>query len=275
MKKYCKIVIFSDLHYAPERPVNNGSIIDRKLTDYALPLLDNLIGKINKKIKPDAVFNLGDLVEDFNDKQQDLVNLKFIWNKLKAIKHPFYSLAGNHDLRSMDNREEVENIMGYNHSTFSVNINGYHFVLLGLDVKPELGRAYGGIFKTQFVSDKDLKWLKEDLKNNHLPVIMLSHFGIAEDDMKGNWWFEKNPDHALLGNRKELKEILSKDKNLIAVFSGHQHWTKFHIENNINYYVIGSMTENINDDGIPDGVYFEIELKDNNISILENRIRLD
>lgn len=275
MDKHCKIVLFSDLHYAPERPVNNGSIIDRKLTDSALPLLDKLIGKINSEIKPDVVFNLGDLVEDFNDKQQDLVNLKFIWNKLKEITFPFYSLAGNHDLRSMDSREEVEKIMEYKHSTFSVNLNGYHFVLLGLDVKPELGRAYGGIFKTQFLSDADLNWLKEDLKNNSLPVIVLSHFGIAEDKMKENWWFEKNPDHALLGNRRELKDILSKDKNLIAVFSGHQHWTKFHVENGISYYVIGSMTENINDDGIPDGVYFEIELNNNNISILENHIRIN
>lgn len=273
-KKNCKLVIFSDLHYAPVRPVNNGSVIDRKLTDFALPLLEKLIEKINNDIKPDIVFNLGDLVEDFNDKQQDLANLKLIWNKVKEIKHPFYSLAGNHDLRSMDNRVEVEKIMGYKHSTFSVDFEGYHFILLGLEVKPDLGRAYGGIFKTQFLSDEDLIWLRNDLKNNSLPVIVLSHFGIAEDDMKGNWWFERNPDHALLGNRKELKEILIKDKNLIAVFSGHQHWTKSHIENGINYYVIGSLTENINDDGIPDGVYFEIELKDKNISILENHIRL-
>jgi calcineurin-like phosphoesterase family protein len=268
------MVIFSDLHYAPERPVNNGSIIERKLTDEALPLLNNLIKSINEDIKPDVVFNLGDIVEDFNNKEDDIVNLNFIWNKLKEIKVPFYSLAGNHDLRSMDCREDVERIMGYKHSTFSVDLNGYHFVLLGLDVKSDLSREYGGILKTQFLSDEDLEWLRQDLKANSLPCVILSHFGIAEDNMKGNWWFEKNPDHALLGNRKELKEILSQDKNLIAVFSGHQHWTKFHIEKNINYYVIGSMTENINDDGIPDGVYFEIELKNKDISILEKHIRL-
>ena len=269
-----KVVMFSDLHYAPERPINNGSVIDRKLTDLALPLLDKLIEKINNKIKPDVVFNLGDLVEDFNDKNQDLVNLSFIWNKFKDIKVPFYSLIGNHDLRSMDSRTEVEKIMGYNHSTFSFDIKGYHFVLLGLDVNNKIGHEYGGIYKTQFISNKDLEWLKEDLKNNKLPCVVLSHFGVAEDDMKGNWWFEKNPSHALLGNRKELKEILKADKNLIAVFSGHQHWTKFNIEDNISYYVIGSMTENINDDNVPDGIYFEIELNDKNISILENHIRL-
>ena len=32
----CKLVVFSDIHYAPERPVNNGSIIDRKLTECAI-----------------------------------------------------------------------------------------------------------------------------------------------------------------------------------------------------------------------------------------------
>ncbi len=272
--KECKLVIFSDLHYAPERPVNNGSIIDRKLTDLALPILEKLMVEINNKIKPDVVFNLGDLVEDFNDKEKDIINLNFIWKKLKDLNFTFYSAAGNHDLRSMDCREEVEKIMGYKHSTYSVDIKGYHFVMLGLDVNNEIGHEFGGIFKTQFISKEDIEWLKNDLANNNLPVVVLTHFGLAEDDMKGNWWFEKNPDHGLLGNRKEIKEILKTDKNLIAVFSGHQHWTKFHIEDGISYYVIGSLSENINDDGVPDGVYFEVTLNGNNISILEKHIRL-
>lgn len=76
--------------------------------------------------------------------------------------------------------------------------------------------------------------------------------------MKGNWWFENCPQYAVLGNRKEIKDILNKDKNLIAVFSGHQHWTKKLIENGVNYYVLGSLTENINDNGVPDGVYYEV-----------------
>ena len=33
------------------------------------------------------------------------------------------AIAGNHDLRSMDSREEVERVMGYNHSTFSVDVH--------------------------------------------------------------------------------------------------------------------------------------------------------
>ncbi|MCI8655521.1 MAG: hypothetical protein HFJ48_06635, partial [Clostridia bacterium] len=117
----CKLVIFSDIHYAPEKPINNGSIIDRKLMEYAVPLLEQLIDKINNDIKPDVAINLGDLVEDFNDHDKDIINLNFIWKMLKRIKMPFYSLSGNHDLRSMSSRTEVEQIMEYEHSTFSVN----------------------------------------------------------------------------------------------------------------------------------------------------------
>lgn len=273
-KSKCKLVIFSDIHYAPEKPVNNGSIIDRKLTEYAIPILEQLIDRINNDIKPDVAINLGDLVEDFNDHDKDIINLNFIWNMLKDINVPFYSAIGNHDLRSMSSRTEVEQIMGYEHSTFSVDILGYHFVFLGLDVNKTSTVESGGILKTRCISEEDLEWLKNDLENNELPSLIFTHYGLAEDDMKGNWWFEKNPDHAVLGNRKEIKEILKNDENLVAVFSGHQHWTKKTIEDGISYYVVGSLTENINDDGVPDGVYFEVTLEGSKIEVEEKHIRL-
>ncbi len=138
-KAKCKIVIFSDAHYAPERPINNGSNIERKLTQYSIPLLHKLIDKINNEIKPDIVISLGDLIEDFNDHDKDIINLNFIWKFLKNIKVPFYSVTGNHDLRSMKSITEVEKIMGYNHSTFSIDMRGYHFIFLGLDVNTNLG----------------------------------------------------------------------------------------------------------------------------------------
>ena len=138
----------------------------------------------------------------------------------------------------------------------------------------EIDTSSGGILKTQFISSEDMIWLKEDLKLNKLPTILCVHFGVAEDDMRGNWWFESNPEHALLGNRKELKEILKNNKNILAVFSGHQHWTKTIVEDNIPYYILGSMTENINDNGIPDGVYFIVEVDGKKLNIIEKHIRL-
>ena len=268
-----KIVIFSDLHYAPELPVNNGSKIDRKLIQYAEPLLEKLTKHINTKIKPELVVNLGDSVEDFNDKEKDLVNLKYIWNKYKDINTEFISCIGNHDLRSMDSRTEVEEIFGYSHSTFSRDINGLHIVVLGTFVNNQIGTAEGGIFKTQYISKDDLLWLEKDLEATKLPSIICLHFGVAEDEMKGNWWFESCPETALLGNRKDLKTIIEKH-DVLAVFSGHQHWTKHIKENNVDYYVLGSLTENINEDGVPDGVYFIVEFDGKTLDVRTEHIRL-
>jgi len=269
-----KIVIFSDLHYAPEVPINNGSKIGRKLIKYSEPLLEKLTNKINNEIKPDLVLSLGDLIEDFNNHDKDIENLNYIWKELKKIKAPFYSCVGNHDMRSMLSREEVEKLMGYNHSTFSFNIDKLHIVILGTYINNKMGTAEGGIFKTQCISDEDIEWLKQDLAKNDLPTIVCLHFGVAEDDMKGNWWFETCPERALLGNRKELKEILKNNQNIIGVFSGHQHWTKKIVEDGISYYLTGSMTENINDDGIPDGVYFVVEFDGKKIDVIEKHIKL-
>lgn len=276
MNNKCKIVLFSDLHYAPEIPVNNGSEIGRKLIKQSLPIFEKLLYKINNEIKPDIVFNLGDLIEDYNDKEEDKKNYAFILNKLKNLTCPFYSATGNHDLRSMDSREELEQLMGYEHSTFSLDFMGYHFIVLGLELDNSQSHSYGGILKAHRVSKEDLDWLKNDLENNDKPCLLFSHYSLAEDEMIGNYWFGRgtNAYRGILGNNKEVKEILKGDKNLIAVFSAHQHWTKFHIEDGISHYVIGSLSENINDNGIPDGVYFEVELKDKNISILEKRIIL-
>lgn len=265
-----KLVIFSDIHYLDE---SHNEQYNRKLTKLAVPLFEKLNDEINNHIKPDLCIYLGDFIEDTNNHDQDIKNFKIIYNKFKSIKVPFYSALGNHDLRSMSSRDEIEKIIG-RYSTFSINVKGYHLVFLGLDVKNDLGIAEGGILKTQFISQDDLEWLKRDVQKNKLPCIIFNHFGIAEDNMKGNWWFENCAESALLANRNEVKEILKKHNNILGVFSGHQHWTKQIKEESINYYIVGSLTENINNDNIPDGVYFEVEINNQELKIVEKHIKL-
>lgn len=263
-----KLVVFSDVHYLDRK--YHGT---RKLTDYCIPLLDELTRRINDEIKPDVCICLGDIIQDTLNHDDDLKNMRFIWKKLNKINVPFYTCIGNHDLKMMNSRKEVEEVLGYKNATFSKDIEGYHLILMSTEVRNELGHEHGGIFKTQYMSDEDIEWLKEDLKNNKLPAILFTHYGIAEDNMKGNYWFEEDQDGALLKNRKEIKEII-KNNNVIAVINGHQHWSKQIIEDNINYYVVGSLIENIKDDGIPDGVYFIFDIDGEKINIQEHHIRL-
>lgn len=270
----CRLVIFSDIHYLDKRPEKLNFNLSRKLTQYSVEIVDKLINKINKD-KPDLSICMGDLIEDTFNHDKDITNYTYIWNKLKNIQVPFYSVIGNHDLRTMNSREELEKIMGYENATFSFNLKGYHFVILTTDIREDLGGNDGGVYKAQCMSEKDIRWLKEDLDKNKLPCVIFTHFGLAEDKQIGNYWFEKKPENGLMHNRKEIKNIIKNDNHVIAIFNGHQHWTKQLKEDGKNYYIVGSLTENIDMKGIPDGVYLEVELEDKNVKIKENHIKLE
>lgn len=270
--KKIKLVIFSDIHYAPIAVQKHFEGTRMKLTEYAPTLANALIKTVNK-LKPDAVISLGDLIQNAPTYEEDVNNLKHIWSVFKNFKVPFYSVAGNHDLLKIS-RKELSDIMGYNNHNFSKNINEYHLVFLGLDIDKTKTDKWAGIIKTKKLSNSTIKWLKEDLKNNNLPTLIFTHFGVAEDSMKDNVYFSKNNEAALVENRKELKQILDCDKNVLGVFSGHQHWTKQINENNINYFVLGSLIENIRNKSIPDGVYFEVSLKNNKLKVKEHHLKV-
>lgn len=269
----CKLVIFSDIHYLDKRPEKLDYNLNRKLTQYSVQIIKKLIDKINED-KPDISICLGDLIEDTFNHDKDIINYTYIWNKLKNIQVPFYSVIGNHDLRTMNSRKELEEIMKYKNATFSFNMNGYHFIILTTDIREDLGCNDGGIYKAQCMSEKELIWLKEDLEKNKLPCLIFTHFGLAEDKQKGNYWFEEKPEDALMDNRQEVKDIINKDENVIAIFNGHQHWTKKLREGGKNYYVVGSLTENTDMLGIPDGIYLEVKLEDRNVTIIEKHIEI-
>lgn len=269
----CKLIIFSDIHYLDSRPEKLDSNLSRKLTQYSVEIIDKLIDKINED-KPNVTVCLGDLIEDTFEHDKDITNYTYIWNKLKDIQVPFYSAIGNHDLRTMNSRKELQKIMNYEDATFSFDFNDYHFIILTTDIREDLGGDDGGIYKAQCMSEKEIDWLKKDLEKNKLPCIIFTHFGLAEDKQIGNYWFEKNPEAGLMNNRQKVKNIIKCDNNVIAIFSGHQHWTKKLQEEGKNYYVVGSLTENVDMLGVPDGIYLEVELKDRNVKIIEKHIKV-
>jgi hypothetical protein len=192
----------------------------------------------------------------------------------------------------MDSIRQVEEIIGYEKSTFSVDINGYHLIVLSTEIRNDLGTKNGGILKTQYVSNQNIEWLKNDLKENTLPCLIFTHYGLAENDMKDNYWFYINSELGLLKNRDIIKNIIKNDKNILAVFSGHLHTNGKFEEDGVTYYHVGSLTYNTEENGIPkykveelkdvknikehpDGIYFEVNLNGRNMEIIEHHIDLN
>ena len=264
-----KLCIFGDIHYIDKKPKWN---VNRKLVEYAEELTIKLVDKINNDIKPDIVINLGDMIQTSGNLEDDKKNIMHICNLLNKIQKPYYTLIGNHELKSVESNKEVLDLLNYKTASYSLDIDEYHLIFIGTDINNEDKK-----YRTQYISEKDLLWLEKDLEvSKDKKIFLFSHFGIAEDiNIKENFWcYSEDGENLMLRNRAKLKQLI-KDKNIIAVFCGHQHWTKKIEENGINYYMLGSLTENINNDGIPDGVYFEVEISKDNIVVNERHLKID
>lgn len=264
-----KLCIFGDIHYIAQKP--NWSV-NRKLVEYADELTIKLVDKINNEINPDIVINLGDMIQASQNKEDDKKNIIHILSLLNKIKKPYYSMIGNHELKSVSSNNEILELLNYKEATYSLDVDEYHLLFIGTDINDE-----DKLYRTQYISEKDLKWIQKDLEaNKGKKIILFSHFGIAEDiNIKENFWcYSEDGENLMLRNRERLKDLI-KDKSIIAVFCGHQHWTKKIVENGITYYMLGSITENINMDGIPDGVYFEVEIEDENVNVIEKHLTIN
>lgn len=265
-----KLIVFSDLHYADKGHYEPRG---KKLSQYSEILMEKLITLANNDIKPDACIFLGDFIEDTNDHDLDMAFLKHALSLFKGFKMPVYMIPGNHEFKTLS-RTEVAQAMHQCHPTYSVTLNGYHLIFLGLGVEESLAPHNGSIARSRFITNDDIAWLERDLNSNKQPTLIFHHYGIAEDDMESNYWFRKEKEKALLSNRNQLKQIFNKHTNIMGVFSGHQHWTKHLVENGIDYYVVGSLVENIDGLGTPDGVYYIANTNGNNLEVQEHHISL-
>lgn len=259
-----KIIVISDLHYFGGDIHTAIFNTNRKLVGHALPFLDRLTEKVNADPSVDLFVNLGDLIQDTLEKGSDLSCLAFVFDRLKRLRCPRYSVLGNHDLKMMDSIEEVARLMEHP-PTCSVDVKGYHLVFLSPQLRPELGTSRGGCYKSQYLGEANLRWLKEDLAKNSLPCLVFTHYAVAEDPAIDD-------DCMFMKDRAALKEILKQDKNLLAVFSGHIHISAQYVEDGVRYYLVGSPIDSPKENGVPESCYVEIELSGTDLTVREEKI---
>jgi len=241
-----KFAIINDIHFGPpESGYEKG--IQRKLVFKAEELIKKFINQMNHQEHPEFVVNLGDSIEDVNNKTIDIQSLKKVIALLSPLKMPIYTLIGNHDIRTLETKE-IANLLGYKQMHYSFNQGLYHFIALSFQIIGDHTHNMADI--DAIVPEEQIEWLGKDLEKTDKPTVIFTHYGLAEDDMKGNFWFESEPHYALIKNRLEVRKILEKSGKVKAVISGHQHWNRMHIHNNIPYFTVTSLIENFNNDGV-------------------------
>jgi 3',5'-cyclic AMP phosphodiesterase CpdA len=248
-----KFAILTDIHLGPEG-VYNGTL--RKVNKDAKKLLNEFIEEMNNNVKPEFVVILGDLIED-DDKATDIENINYIVKSLTKLNCPAHYAAGNHDLKKLS-VEELANIFNQDKLYYSFDSNNLHFVVL-----------FSKTFKDRAssIEDEQKAWFQKDLDKTNKKCVVFVHHALSDQDLTGNPWFEGRPEHCLVGNRKEIRSIISASNKVIAVFNSHLHWDKKDVHDGIPHFTIQSLVENEDDKGIASEAHAVINIIDDKIDV--------
>jgi predicted phosphodiesterase len=175
-----------------------------------------------KIAKPDFIIELG----DFNTPAPKYAYGFDIWNSYVG---PKYHVIGNHE---MDGGFSLAQALAHRmmpSSYYSFEKNGFNFIVLdGNDKKTPDVKGY-----QQYMGEKQLVWLKEELTKAKGPIVIFSHQGLGKDG---------------IDNSAEVRALLeahnaqAKKNKVIVNFYGHIHYDRAEQLNGIWYVCINSMS---------------------------------
>jgi 3',5'-cyclic-AMP phosphodiesterase len=229
--------VVTDLHFGPEARFD-GKL--RKLSSQAAALTRAFVRRMNEEIEPDLVVCLGDCIED-ESHEADLARYEECLGIMRTAKAELVCVAGNHDRVNLGT-EDLRRAWGMPPAgplCHSLDRGGVHVSVLYSHERTEQDVTLG---------PAQLDWLTADLAATKLPVVLLVHHSPAEQDLRGNRWFEKAPHLSLIKDRARLREILERDGKTVLVVNGHLHWNHLDVIAGIPYVTLQSLIENVEDD---------------------------
>ena len=199
---------------------------------------------VHKDIMHDADERLQAFVDDATEKELDFIiqlgdfcrpydyNLGFmsIWNSFPGKK---LHVIGNHEMDGGFSREEVVDYLNMPGKYYSLDLKGFHLVILdGNDVDPSPERPGG---YARYIGKEQLDWLAGDLAQTDLPTLIFSHQGL-DNDLGG------------ITNATTTRLVLEQAnreagfQKVQLAFSGHHHQDYYNQINGIHYVQINSMS---------------------------------
>lgn len=227
--------VITDLHFGP-RTLFRGKL--RKMSDFAPALTRNFVQRMNDHVHPDLVLTLGDVVEDASLKE-DRARYQEALLILRDLDAPVRHVVGNHDTINQTD-DMIRETWGHEGELFySFDFHGVHFSVLRTIERQHVDAR---------IDPEQVEWLREDLARTALPAVVAMHHSAAEQDLRGNPWFEQAPEVALVRGREALREVIAASGKVVLVINGHLHWSQVTLHDGIPYVTVQSLTENLDDD---------------------------
>ncbi|WAC14797.1 metallophosphoesterase family protein [Dyadobacter pollutisoli] len=222
-----------------------GFITDLHHLQFGKPEDARMQGFIDAVMKenPDFIVQCGDFCRP--TKTAGITGIMEQWNRFKG---PKYHVLGNHDMDFCD-KETIMKMWDMPERYYSFDRDGFHFVVMDRNfLKKDDGTLvdynasnWGPLPspKRSFTDQKQLDWLKEDLKNAQHPVIVFMHQPVFLSD-----FFDE------LGNANDILKIFDEanfnagnkktNNKVAAVFMGHDHDDRHGERNGVHYFIINS-----------------------------------
>ncbi len=189
--------------------------------------LSTFVDAMNKA-KPDFIIELG----DFMTPDKKYAHFIDTWNLFQGDK---YHVIGNHETDGGFSKSQVLESRGMSHPYYSFDKNGFHFIVLdGNDKKTPDAKPY-----YRFIGPEQIAWLKSNLSEANLPVILFSHQELLPPDGEEGGSVEN---YTEVQQILELHNIHHPGNRVIACFNGHSHFDYAQNSNGIWYITITSMS---------------------------------
>ncbi len=246
------IATVADIHHGPKASGHGSSF---KATDEALPRTRALVAHVNDLKAVDHTLNLGDLIEHAGtDAAADRNAMIAGLNVLGSLKTPCHHVAGNHDLMNLSEAVVAE-LFKREALHFSTDLGDHHLIVL----HSRAGQRDGSQIS---VDSAQLKWLEQELIRTEKPTIVAVHHPLSDQDLSNNRWFAEHPQCALIQNRDEIRSLLQRHGNVIAVLNGHTHCNSLELHDGIPYVTQNSLVERIGTQGLVANTHGLVTLKD-------------
>lgn len=228
--------LVSDLHYADRNRAGS------RLYGQTLDKLREAINIFNGA-KLDFIIELGDLKDqDANPKWKNTIAyLEEVERVLQTFNGPVYHVLGNHDMDSISKGDFLCHT--YNHGEtdgcayYSFECRGIKFIVLDANYNLDGSPYDKGNFEwtKALLPEEQLKWLKKELDEAILPVVIFIHQLLDS--------FSDIGKELCVHNANDVRNLLDNSGKVMAVFQGHHHFGHYSCMNNIHYWTIKGMIE--------------------------------
>jgi len=248
--------LLTDTHYA-ERTYGNRYCRDSLLK------LSACIDAFNDR-KLELAIHLGDAVDGSADRETELDYVNAFGRTFAAFRGERHAVLGNHDLGSLTKAEFLQQCrIPHAAPYYSFAHKGFHFVMLDSNCHED-GRdlSRGDLpWDTTWIAPAQIEWLERDLAAAHgQPAIVCCH-GNLDDRL----WQDALDPH-VVRNAADVRDVLERAGNVLAVISGHYHLGMHTVVQGIPHLALAAMVEGA---GLESNAYAVLSVYRDGEAILE------